>query len=229
MKQEGMYLRERIVLLLLLVALISGLSGFILAKQHLVALEDQRNRNLLLSREERSRFTPKIRERVLSSQKPPTEQIKKHSQLQLLVNYKSINTQKNKGKWEIAENTVSRLIRIDRSLQRLFVYENGRCIFCFKCSTAVTGKILSVNEDSNKPHDHVGVFSIQGKELNHYSRKYHVNMPYALQYWGGHYIHATKAISRLGRPASHGCVRLHPKDAKILFKFAQVGDVVEIR
>lgn len=30
-------------------------------------------------------------------------------------------------------------------------------------------------------------------------------------------IHGSYEISRLGRPASHGCIRLHPHNAAILF------------
>lgn len=42
-------------------------------------------------------------------------------------------------------------------------------------------------------------------------------MPYAIFYDRDWAVHGTSAISRLGRPASHGCVRLHPKNAAILF------------
>jgi hypothetical protein len=30
-------------------------------------------------------------------------------------------------------------------------------------------------------------------------------------------VHGTNAIGSLGRPASHGCVRLHPKNAKTFY------------
>ncbi len=42
-------------------------------------------------------------------------------------------------------------------------------------------------------------------------------MPYSVFYDSHWAIHGTTAIKRLGRPASHGCVRLHPKNAAILF------------
>ena len=48
-----------------------------------------------------------------------------------------------------------------------------------------------------------------------YSRKYdNAPMPHAVFFRGGYAIHGTKAIRRLGRPASHGCIRLHPDNAK---------------
>jgi lipoprotein-anchoring transpeptidase ErfK/SrfK len=42
-------------------------------------------------------------------------------------------------------------------------------------------------------------------------------MPYAVFFNGGYAIHATYDIKRLGRPASHGCVRLHPNNAAEFF------------
>jgi lipoprotein-anchoring transpeptidase ErfK/SrfK len=51
-----------------------------------------------------------------------------------------------------------------------------------------------------------------------YSTKYDdAPMPHAVFFSGGYAVHATDAIKRLGRPASHGCVRLHPNDAADFF------------
>ncbi|MBB2970975.1 MULTISPECIES: L,D-transpeptidase [Phyllobacteriaceae] len=38
-------------------------------------------------------------------------------------------------------------------------------------------------------------------------------MPYAVFFHHGYAIHATDAVKRLGRPASHGCVRLKSANA----------------
>ncbi len=44
-------------------------------------------------------------------------------------------------------------------------------------------------------------------------------------FYDGHYaIHGTDQIKRLGRPASKGCVRLHPDHAKVLFRMGRRGD-----
>ena len=40
-------------------------------------------------------------------------------------------------------------------------------------------------------------------------------------YSGNFAIHGTNQISRLGGPASHGCVRLHPSNAAVLFSLVQ--------
>lgn len=51
-----------------------------------------------------------------------------------------------------------------------------------------------------------------------FSRQYDWSpMPYPIFFDGGYAIHGSYEISRLGRPASHGCIRLHPHNAAILF------------
>ncbi|MEM7618870.1 MAG: L,D-transpeptidase [Pseudomonadota bacterium] len=51
-----------------------------------------------------------------------------------------------------------------------------------------------------------------------YSRKYNnAPMPYSIFFHGGYAIHGTDHIRNLGRPASHGCIRLHPEHASLLF------------
>ena len=46
-------------------------------------------------------------------------------------------------------------------------------------------------------------------------------MPYSLFFHGGYAIHGTYSIRQLGRPASHGCVRLHPANARALFSLVR--------
>jgi hypothetical protein len=62
-----------------------------------------------------------------------------------------------------------------------------------------------------------GVFRPTRLEKNWYSRKYGGAMPSAVFFHGGYAIHGTTAIRALGRPASHGCIRLHPAHAAKLF------------
>ena len=62
-------------------------------------------------------------------------------------------------------------------------------------------------------------------ELMHYSRKYHMSpMPHAIFFAGGYAIHGTYATGSLGRPASHGCVRLSPGNAAALYAMVQHED-----
>lgn len=56
----------------------------------------------------------------------------------------------------------------------------------------------------------------------HYSSKYeNAPMPHSIFFHGGYAIHATEAINNLGRPASHGCVRLHPQNARWLYQIVK--------
>ncbi len=58
-------------------------------------------------------------------------------------------------------------------------------------------------------------------EKKWYSRKYGGNMPNAVFFRGGYAVHATGAVGMLGRPASHGCIRLHPANAAKFFALVQ--------
>jgi hypothetical protein len=51
----------------------------------------------------------------------------------------------------------------------------------------------------------------------HWSKKYGGAMPHAIFFKGGFAIHGTSATGRLGRPASHGCIRLAPGAARELY------------
>ena len=46
-------------------------------------------------------------------------------------------------------------------------------------------------------------------------------MPHSIFFRGGYAIHGTNYVSRLGRRASHGCVRLHPSNARRLFNLVK--------
>jgi lipoprotein-anchoring transpeptidase ErfK/SrfK len=52
----------------------------------------------------------------------------------------------------------------------------------------------------------------------HYSSLYENSpMPHSIFFKGNFAIHATEHVKRLGRPASHGCIRLAPKNAAQLY------------
>ena len=58
-----------------------------------------------------------------------------------------------------------------------------------------------------------------------YSSKYeNAPMPHSIFFRGGYAIHGTTEVRSLGRPASHGCVRLHPRNAAVLYSLVlQIG------
>jgi hypothetical protein len=56
----------------------------------------------------------------------------------------------------------------------------------------------------------------------HYSHKFHMSpMPYSIFFAGGYAIHGTYETASLGRPVSHGCIRLAPGNAARLFHMVQ--------
>lgn len=67
-----------------------------------------------------------------------------------------------------------------------------------------------------------GSFAPTGMQRMHYSKKYHNSpMPYSIFFRGGYAIHGTYATGALGSPASHGCVRLSPEHAAMLYHMVQ--------
>jgi lipoprotein-anchoring transpeptidase ErfK/SrfK len=96
---------------------------------------------------------------------------------------------------------------IDLSEQRLHVYLDGVHRYTWLTSTARRGYRTPV-----------GSYRPIRLERSWYSRKYDwAPMPYSVFFYGGYAIHGTTEIRNLGRPVSHGCVRLHPNNASILF------------
>jgi lipoprotein-anchoring transpeptidase ErfK/SrfK len=67
-----------------------------------------------------------------------------------------------------------------------------------------------------------GSYRPERMERTWFSRKYDWSpMPHAIFFHKGYAIHGTRSVSRLGRRASHGCVRLHPANAAVLFAVVQ--------
>ena len=101
--------------------------------------------------------------------------------------------------------------RIDISSQTLKVYENGRLAYSWPVSTARKGYRTPV-----------GSYRPTRMHTMWYSRKYDNSpMPHSIFFYGGYAIHGTDALKSLGRPASHGCVRLHPRNAKRLYSLVK--------
>ncbi len=64
-----------------------------------------------------------------------------------------------------------------------------------------------------------GRFGVQSLSKHHRSSKYNwAPMPYSIFFNGDVALHGTNKIDRLGVRDSHGCARLHPAHAKILFE-----------
>jgi lipoprotein-anchoring transpeptidase ErfK/SrfK len=96
---------------------------------------------------------------------------------------------------------------VNISTQRIYVSVDGDRYAVWKVSTARRGYYT--------PR---GSFRPRLLKVMHYSSKYENSpMPYSVFFYGGYAIHGTGYVSRLGSPASHGCVRLHTANAANFF------------
>ena len=114
--------------------------------------------------------------------------------------------------------------------QRLYVQRGGEITHVYISSSSENYRWRPAGRHILAPHDHAGVFRVLSKSRNHWSRLFDVNMPYAMRYHGGHFIHATSRnlYRNLGRPASHGCNRLTLHDARELYQMTPIGTRVEV-
>ncbi len=102
-------------------------------------------------------------------------------------------------------------VYIDISSQSMSVRVNGSHYASWRVSTGREGYYT--------PR---GTYGVKRMAKMHYSRKYdNAPMPNSIFFHGGYAIHATGAVRALGRPASHGCVRLHPSNAAALYSLVQ--------
>jgi hypothetical protein len=110
------------------------------------------------------------------------------------------------------ESAEARLdILVDKASQRMLVIQNGYMRFIWPVSTG--------RDETATPS---GVYTPQRLERNWFSTAYYNSpMPYSIFFHKGYAIHGSYAINRLGGPASHGCVRLHPHHAAQLFALVQ--------
>src|SRR6218665_915320 len=93
--------------------------------------------------------------------------------------------------------------QVSLSSQTMVVTQNGMVKYRWRVSTGRKGYGTPT-----------GSWSAKWVSRNHRSRKYNnAPMPFAVFFKGGYAVHATYDLKRLGRPASHGCIRLHPKNA----------------
>ena len=103
------------------------------------------------------------------------------------------------------------VVEIDRAVQRMAVSVDGAPRYNWRVSTARRGYITPP-----------GTYHPEMLARHWFSRKYYNSpMPHSIFFYGGFAIHGSYEISHLGRPASHGCVRLDPSNAAILFGLVQ--------
>ena len=119
----------------------------------------------------------------------------------------------------VTASAASVVAKVDLSSQTMTVTRHGKVMYRWKVSTARRGKVTPT-----------GSWTAKWLSKNHRSSRYHgAPMPYSIFYSGNFAVHGTNQISRLGRPASAGCIRLHPSNAAKLFSMAQREGLKNIR
>jgi lipoprotein-anchoring transpeptidase ErfK/SrfK len=101
--------------------------------------------------------------------------------------------------------------QINLSSQRMHVYVDGKPAYTWKVSTARPGYRTPT-----------GTYKPTALSRYHRSSIYDGSpMPYSIFFYKGYAIHGSYETKYLGRPASHGCVRLHPSNAARLYSLVQ--------
>jgi len=104
----------------------------------------------------------------------------------------------------IEEREPTLVANINLATQRMHVVVNG--------VEEHVWKISSGTRSNNTP---TGTWKPYRMHRMWHSRKYEMApMPYSVFYHKGFAVHGTQYVSRLGRPASHGCIRLRTTNAK---------------
>jgi len=103
------------------------------------------------------------------------------------------------------------VVHIDKSSQHMSVSVDGAPRYSWPVSTGRSGY--------GTPS---GVFHPQMMARRWFSKKYYNSpMPHSIFFYYGFAIHGTNDLRRLGGPASHGCVRLHPSHAATLYALVE--------
>jgi len=100
------------------------------------------------------------------------------------------------------------LINIDKSRQEMTVFVDGIEKYTWPVSTGKRGY--------STPS---GTYTATSMNEIWYSKEWdNAPMPHSIFYMkDGHAIHGSHEVKNLGKPASHGCVRLAPKNASVLY------------
>jgi hypothetical protein len=112
--------------------------------------------------------------------------------------------------------------QIIKSSQTLYLYIAGELTDSFKVSTGIKKRETpNLNISPKGPI----LMKYTSKKFPGGNYKHLGNMPYAVFVRGGYAIHGTTTgnFSKLGTRASHGCIRLHPDNAKIFYELVKLA------
>ena len=100
---------------------------------------------------------------------------------------------------------------VDLSKQRMHVFVDGKRKYTWVVSTGKRGWRTKT-----------GSYTPFAQRKKFYSSKWKMSLPYLTMIgYDGTAIHGTYLTSKLGRPASHGCIRLSVGNAKRFYKLVE--------
>lgn len=101
--------------------------------------------------------------------------------------------------------------RVNIASQTMDVSVDGVLLYTWPVSTARRGYTTPL-----------GSYAPYWLSRNHRSKTYNnAPMPYSLFFLRGYAVHGTTDVKALGRPASHGCVRLLAANARVLYELVE--------
>lgn len=114
--------------------------------------------------------------------------------------------------------------------QLINIYKGEELLKTFKCSTGLIG-----NQDMETP---LGVFFTQERGDSFYSNYYEQGGKYYIKFFSNYLFHSVpvdkngtiieEEEKKIGKPASHGCIRLSMEDIKWMYKNIPAGTKVNI-
>ena len=158
---------------------------------------------------ENKKLEEEIQMIVSQIQSKKKKELKRINREALKLERKKVKQIRKKKFLKIARKRL--LVKIDISQQRMRIYKRQKLLYVWKISTGKKGYAT--------PRGHYKPVYL---ERIHYSKKYNnASMPYSVFFSNGFAIHGTKSVSRLGRKASHGCIRLHTANARKFYRLVQ--------
>ena len=120
----------------------------------------------------------------------------------------------------VSPATAGIVVSVDTFVQQMTVSVDGTPRYTWPVSTGRAGYATPA-----------GSFTPLRLEREHYSREWdNAPMPHSVFFTTrGHAIHGTRSTKALGSPVSHGCVRLAPENAAVLFALVEDHGLTETR
>lgn len=140
------------------------------------------------------------------------------------VDLQIISEQPNKPTYVLGDSTLDKRIEVDLSTQTLTAFEGDAAVYHFPVST---GKWFHTPTGEFTTWAKFTYTKMSGGSKALRTYYYLPNVPYTMFFYNdeipkhrGFAIHGAYWHSNFGQPMSHGCVNMHPQDARTVFEWA---------